>query len=252
MLTRGATTHTSGFDAFAAGYEHALNAGLRYSGEGQSYFIHGRLLALGDWLGRLGERPQVVLDFGCGVGGSTALLKDMLGADRAVGVDISTQSLAIARAASPRADVDFLPVAAPLERAVDCAYCNGVLHHIVPADRARAVEYVFSSLRPGGLFALCENNPWNPGTRLVMRAIPFDRDAVPLSNSAARMLLRAAGFEVLGTVFLFIFPRVVPVLRPLERRLRALPLGAQYMILARRPGDDEDPPTSSRDTSCQA
>jgi hypothetical protein len=27
---------------------------------------------------------------------------------------------------------------------------------------AAAVDYVYRSLRPGGLFAFWENNPWNP------------------------------------------------------------------------------------------
>ena len=64
---------------------------------------------------------------------------------------------------------------------IDLAFCNGVFHHIPPEQRARAIAYVYRCLRPGGLFALWENNPWNPGTRLVMSRIPFDRDALPLS-----------------------------------------------------------------------
>ena len=48
----------------------------------------------------------------------------------------------------------------------------------------------FIAGRPAGYFALFENNPWNPGARLVMRRIPFDRDAIMLSpRHAARMLI---------------------------------------------------------------
>ena len=52
-----------------------------------------------------------------------------------------------------------------------------------PARRARRRRRARSgdALRPGGLFAFWENNPWNPGTRLVMSRIPFDRDAITLS-----------------------------------------------------------------------
>jgi hypothetical protein len=84
------------------------------------------------------------------------------------------------------------------------------------------------------VFAVFENNPWNPGTRLVMRRIPFDRDAETLSPPAGRRLLRSAGFEVLRTDFVFFFPRALHILRPLERRLARLPLGAQYLVLARK------------------
>src|SRR6059036_11455 len=49
-----------------------------------------------------------------------------------------------------------------------------------------------------------ENNPWNPGTRLVMSRIPFDRDAVPLSPPEVRRLVLTAGFRLEQAIrFLF-------------------------------------------------
>jgi SAM-dependent methyltransferase len=222
------------FDAYAAEYQRALDMGLRLSGEGADYFIRGRLLALGERVRALEERPRAVLDFGCGTGGSTALLKDLLHAERAIGVDVSSRALAVARRDNTRGDVEFHQTTVPIANQADCAYCNGVFHHIAPERRAEALAYVSAALRPNGLFALCENNPWNLGTRLVMRSIPFDRGAMPLSHRMARRLLEAGGFEVLGTDFLFVFPRALQALRPLERRLQPLPLGAQYMILTRK------------------
>jgi hypothetical protein len=68
----------------------------------------------------------------------------------------------------------------------------------------------------------------------VMSRIPFDRDAVPLTARAARAMLLRAGLEIIATDFLFIFPRVLRWLRPLEPSLASLPLGAQYQILCRR------------------
>jgi hypothetical protein len=67
-----------------------------------------------------------------------------------------------------------------------------------------------------------------------MRRIPFDRDAKLLSPPHARALLTRAGFDVLRTDFLFLFPRALSLLRPLERRLARFPVGAQYMILCRK------------------
>src|SRR5207248_830247 len=96
------------------------------------------------------------------------------------------------------------------------------------------LAYVHRALRPGGLFALWENNPWNPGTRYVMRRIPFDRDAIVLSAREVRHLVEQSGFEVLRTDFLFIFPRALRWFRFLERPLSAWPLGAQYQVLCRR------------------
>jgi hypothetical protein len=42
------------------------------------------------------------------------------------------------------------------------------------------------------------------------------------------------GFEVIQTDFLFIFPRILSRLRPLEPFVAHLPLGAQYQILCRK------------------
>lgn len=50
------------------------------------------------------------------------------------------------------------------------------------------VDLVRRSLRPGGVFAFWEINPWNPGTRHVMSRIPFDRDAIMLTPPEARWL----------------------------------------------------------------
>ncbi len=79
-----------------------------------------------------------------------------------------------------------------------------------------------------------ENNPWNPGTRYVMSRIPFDRDAVTLTPREARALVRANGFDIVDTTFLFIFPRALRWLRALEPPLARLPFGAQYQVLCRK------------------
>ena len=119
----------------------------------------------------------------------------------------------------------------------DLCYVNGVFHHI-PADKRDGVlKTIFRALSPGGYLALFENNPLNPGTLMVMRRIPFDRDAEPIKPGAARRMLREAGFEIprRRTRFLFYFPRQVAFLRFVEPRLVHLPLGAQYHCLARKP-----------------
>jgi SAM-dependent methyltransferase len=118
---------------------------------------------------------------------------------------------------------------------LDLAYCNGVFHHIPLHEREAAVGYVYRAVRPGGLFALWENHPWNPGTRYVMSKCVFDKDAIVLTPSESRRLLTGQGFQVLRTDFAFIFPRTLKALRPLEKWLHKLPLGAQYQVLARKP-----------------
>jgi SAM-dependent methyltransferase len=121
--------------------------------------------------------------------------------------------------------------------AIDLAFCNGVFHHIPLEQRDAALGYICSSLRPGGLFSFWENNPWNPGTRYVMSRIPFDRDAIKISPTEARGLLRKNGFEIVRTDFLFFFPNFLKVLRWTEQALAGIPLGGQYQVLCRKPAE---------------
>ena len=121
--------------------------------------------------------------------------------------------------------------------AFDLCYVNGVFHHIEPAQRGEALAAIHRALRGGGYLALFENNAWNPGARMVMRRIPFDRDAVPISPAEGRRLVADAGFGPPVEVrSLFYFPRALGGLRFLEPWLGRLPLGAQYQVLAAKPG----------------
>ncbi len=225
-----------GFDEYAVDYDNALAQGLAVSGEDKHYFASGRVAWLAQCLRQFPDRPECVLDFGCGTGTSTPLFFDLLGVESVIGLDASTKSLEMARGTYGGERVQFSHWQQyPPWAQNDLAFCNGVFHHIPLMERAATVNYIYRCLRPGGMFALWENNPWNPGTRYVMSRIPFDRDAIMLSPPGARRLVRAGGFEVLRTDFLFIFPRALSSLRWIEPFVSRLPLGGQYQILCRKP-----------------
>ena len=224
----------SAFDAYAESYDDALNRGLAVAGEGKEYFARRRIEWVAGRLRGLGVAPRSVLDYGCGTGSSIPYLMEVFGPDRITGLDVSDRSLALARREHGSDRVGFRTVEGfQPDGSYDLAFCNGVFHHIPPAARASAVDTIRRSLRPGGVFAFWENNPWNPGTRLVMRRIPFDRDAITMSPPEARRLLRSRGFEIVRTEFLFIFPRFLGLLRAVEPFVAGAPFGAQYMILCR-------------------
>jgi SAM-dependent methyltransferase len=230
------TENEAEFDQFAADYDAELNKGLSLTGESKEYFAEGRMRWVRQRLGALGFKVSSALDFGCGTGSSTPYFFDILGAARLTGIDPSEDSLKVARENWPDREATFLPTAGfAAPGSVDLAFCNGVFHHIPPDQREAAVGFVFEALRPGGLFAFWENNAWNPATRFVMSRVPFDRDAILLFPHQARRLLRGAGFEVLGTDYLFVFPGPLAALRPLEPGLCKLPLGGQYLVLVRKP-----------------
>ncbi|HZQ06028.1 MAG TPA: class I SAM-dependent methyltransferase [Anaerolineae bacterium] len=223
------------FDEYAADYDAALNQGIAVSGEDKYFFAKGRVEWLAKCLAWYQYKPKRVLDFGCGTGSSTPFLLDVLGADSVVGVDISAKLVKIAQESYGSARAQFARMADYQPNAqFDLAFCSGVFHHIPLYQRATSLKYIFDSLRPGSLFALWENNPWNLGTRYVMAHIPFDKGAITLSPPTAQRLLQSGGFRVLRTDFLFIFPKMLAPLRAIEPALSRLPLGAQYQVLGRK------------------
>jgi len=83
---------------------------------------------------------------------------------------------------------------------------------------------------------------WLPGSFLILAVLiffggvahePNNHDG--LSYRTATRLLRASVFEVLGVYIFFIFPNSLRVLRSPETKLCHFPLGAQYMVAARKP-----------------
>lgn len=224
------------FDEFSADYDAALAHGLAVSGEDKNYFARGRIAWLASCLRELQHRPQSVMDFGCGVGSAVPFVLDLMAVKFILGLDISKKSLEIARRTWNSERTQFLLFSEYEPKGqIDLVFCNGVFHHIPLKERAAKVNYIYRSLRPSGLLAFWENNPWNPGTRYVMSRIPFDYDAITLSLPEARRILQAGGFEILRTDFLFIFPRILSWFRGIEPVLSGLPFGAQYQVLCRKP-----------------
>lgn len=225
------------FDRHADTYDAELNQGLSVSGEDKEYFARGRVQWLLHCITQLGQQPRSAIDYGCGVGDTTFLVRDLLKLSSVVGLDVSQRSLELARHRHAGKECSFLTFDEYVPKAdVDLVYCNGVFHHIPVAARASAVDYILKCLRPGGLFALWENNPWNPGTRYVMSQIPFDRDSITIPPPQATKLLQDGGFQIVGVNYLFLFPRFLKSLRFLEPHVCLIPLGAQYQVLCRKPG----------------
>ena len=229
------------FDEYAADYQRYLNRGrdTNFSGETMDYFSEGRVAWLARDLRRRDHVPARILDFGCGIGTATIALRRMFSASDVVGIDVSSKSLEIARNAHPDARVTFIPRSALAAQAeFDIVHCNGVFHHIPVAERPGAMRTIFEATRAGGYFSLWENSPWHPIVRYLMIHSEIDKDAVMVWPRTARTLCRHAGFRVLRTRFLFVFPRPLKHLRFVEPWVSPVPLGGQYHVLCQKPTAD--------------
>lgn len=227
------TGATSTFAEVGDRYGEQLARGLRLTGYPASHFAQRRIDRVREIAAEEGLNVRAVLDFGCGVGDALPLLQKAFPGARVIGYEPTHELRAIAAKNATGAEIlqtDELQ----LNAEVDLVYCNGVFHHIERAERIVAVATLARALRPGGLACIWDNSPLNPGTRLVMARIPFDRGAQLLGPQEVEVLQLSANITPVRREFHFVFPRWLRALEPLEGRLRHLPFGGQFLVVGRR------------------
>jgi SAM-dependent methyltransferase len=219
-----------------AGYAEQLSRGLKLTGEDATYFARQRVRRTNHIAAADGVRPGVVLDFGCGSGAGFASLRETFADARIVAFEPDHALRTSAADAAASAGVEILNgETLELRGVADIVYCNGVFHHIPLTERMAAMRRLRDALRPGGLACIWENSPYNPGTRLIMSRIPFDRDARLLPPRGLRALQQSCGLLHVTTEYHFVFPRALAFLRRSEPLLRSLPIGGQYLVVGRTP-----------------
>ena len=222
------------FDRFARSYEQDLAKSLAVTGENREFYAQRRIDWTAQCVARLGHAVRRILDYGCGDGANVPMLAARFNVEQALGVDVSAESIAVARQTNSAPGLQFLCTSEwSSDGSIDLAFTNGVFHHIPPEERPACLAAIRRALRPGGVFAFWENNPWNPGTQIVMSRCAFDEHAIKISPRAAKKMLSNAGFNVLRTDSLFYFPRQLSFLRPAEAWLSRLPLGGQHLVFCR-------------------
>lgn len=226
------------FDRFANEYwaDHARN--IRLSGERPDYFASYKVADLHRIFVREGrDGPVDILDFGAGVGNSIAPFRCYFPDASVTCLDVSERSLAVARdrfpggAAFQSFDGRRIPFA---DASFDIVFTACVFHHIPEALQPALLREICRVLRTDGHFFLFEHNPLNPLTQHAIDTCPFDENAVLIRGATMRKRIRNAGFTRTALAYRVFFPRVLAWLRPLERFLTALPLGAQYYVWARK------------------
>jgi SAM-dependent methyltransferase len=225
------------FDQFAREYRKQHAASIRLSGETPDFFARYKIDDVAARLGRSGAKPRRILDFGAGVGNSLEPMRAAFPDSEIVLLDPSSRSLDIARKRFPgQADFrHFDGAAIPYEDGrFDLAFAACVFHHIPEKLHLGLIREIKRVLADGGSFFLFEHNPWNPLTTHAVRICPFDENAVLINGPDMRRRMAEAGFSNVDIVYRIFFPRLLARLRPLERLLTAVPLGAQYFAHARK------------------
>ena len=228
------------FDQFSSDYSTLLHDPIRERFAPGSQFFHERKwLLLREWCARAGletERENW-LDIGCGKGDLLRLGKSsfdhVVGCDPSVGMLQGVDDLEVIQQTAP----DRLPFA---DSRVGLATAVCVYHHVEPQNRAALTREIVRVLKPGGIFAIIEHNPFNPLTQLIVSRTPVDADARLLTASTARKLLKGAGLTLIGTSYFLYLPEgLYRKFGRLEGWLGGVPLGGQYIALGRKASDGE-------------
>jgi ubiquinone/menaquinone biosynthesis C-methylase UbiE len=225
------------FDKYDDRYEACVQESIAFSGIKHEFFRNAKSRVLVEIAKAVFDRPELlkVLDVGCGIGLTTRLVRPNF-ADLH-GIDVSGESIKKARELDNLStyqtyDGHKIPYK---DDAFDMAYAINVLHHVPPPAWEEVVTEIARVIRPGGLVAVIEHNPFNPLTRRAVRECEFDKDAVLLKRARTRALLQTAGLEVVLNAYIMFLPFSNRLSLGLERALKWLPLGAQYYVAAQKP-----------------
>lgn len=233
---------TAEFDKHASSYDGGLdNPVKRLMGDQADQFIAVKTRWLMRQEPKLKSGGLAVLDYGCGAGDLMRVLALSGGRADFTGCDVSTGMLAEVAKRWP-STLGAAPRTAPQDGAktpfadasFDVVTISAVLHHVPVAERPAVYRELGRVLKPGGRLYVFEHNPRNPLVRYVIARTPIDENAILLDAAEVRHgLLDAARYE-LETDYLMFMPPGLGFLGPIDRALTWLPLGAQYVVAARK------------------
>lgn len=226
------------FDRHARTYNEILGENVKISGEEPAFFHEYKIRDVRYEADARGLAFNDILDFGSGVGNSVPYWRKYFPDAAVTCADRSLASLEVSRnrhddhVAHVRIAEDSLPRA---DASFDLVFAACVFHHIPETRHGAWLEELRRVARPGGTLIIFEHNPLNPLTVSAVRNCPFDVDAKLIGGGEFRRRVEAAGWSDAHLRFRLFVPGALSFLRPLERYLVHLPLGAQYYVIARCP-----------------
>lgn len=225
------------FDQFADEYDQLHQRSIRTSGERPEFFHEYKIKILTRLVGECGLKPEKILDFGSGIGNSTAYFRRYFPATQLSGADVSERSLEIAEQRFPgactglRIEDNRVPAA---DGTFDVTFSACVFHHIPHDEHIRWLRELRRVTRVGGMLAIFEHNPLNPLTVRAVNTCPFDENAHLIRATEMKERYRASGWSNPTVEYHLFFPHALSGLRGLEPYLSGVPFGGQYSVSAIR------------------
>ena len=225
------------FDLLADEYHDQHKANVAITGERPEYFAEYKIADLASLVRERGHTASQVLDFGSGIGNSVPFFRKYFPQSELHCADVSARSIEIAQTRFPGPEKYALigkdiPLPAHSQ---DIVFSACVFHHIPHEEHEYWLAELHRITRPGGLLAIYEHNPLNPLTVHAVNTCPLDVNARLIRGGTMRKRAEAGGWKDASVEYKLFFPSMLKSLRPLERHLGWLALGAQYRMGARRP-----------------
>lgn len=227
------------FDKYADEYKELNKGVIGISGEKSGFFAEYKVKDTAKLIRKFGFKENLsILDFGSGIGESVPFFLRHLPGCQLTCLDVSRKSLNIAadrfngQASFLHFNGERIPLA---DNSFDVVFTACVFHHIPPVLHHSMVLEISRVLKPGGIFIAFEHNPYNFLTVRSVNACAFDEHAILIRGRDFRKLLSGNGLVEDKLHYRIFFPGILRFLRPLEKFMRWLPLGAQYYVYAKKP-----------------
>ncbi len=225
------------FDLLADEYYEQHRVNIAITGEGPEYFAEYKIADLSTFVQEKKSSAQNILDFGSGIGNSVPFFRRYFEQSTLSCGDVSARSIEISRTRFGERE-NYIQIGNEIalpSNSQDIVFSACVFHHIPHEDHCRWLAELRRVTRPGGFLVIYEHNPLNPLTLRAVNTCPLDVNARLISAGTMRRRATDSGWHDARIEYKLFFPASLKALRPLERHLGWLGLGAQYRMVASCP-----------------
>ncbi len=219
-------------DRYGNRYRGEVRRALGFLGPRHDFFVEAKARELLRIVAQhVGDPSELrALDVGSGIGLFDRFLVPHFAA--VDGIDVSREAIESAKRRNASAryrhyDGGELPFDG---RAFDVVFAVCVLQVVPALARRQLVAEMSRVVTRGGLVVVFEHNPVNPLTRIAANRFRLGGKSALLGRGAVARLFTDSGLEVVDSRYIVFFPWRSQALDRLERRLTAVPLGAQYVL----------------------
>ena len=224
------------FDKHADDYRNVHSDNVKITGADSSFFAEYKIKLLQEYEK---DANLKLLDFGCGDGMAELFIEKYFPSFSNTGIDISEKSIEAAkRRHLKKSNIScFDGFVIPAEdESFDIVFVAAVFHHISFDKHKEILSEIYRVMKPSARIYFFEHNPLNPATRYLVKTCVFDKDAKLLSHRYTKKIFSESHFQNIQNRFILFFPRWkwISFLWGMENKMGMIPLGAQYLIIAKK------------------